>query len=126
MKRRWRETFKFLLVLFFFAFVGMREGALSETGWLKFVKKNDIYYRPFVDVRNPKNKLVVFVTEDGRIYKGRCRKKKVAKTCRVTPSKRFSDKFVEIRYLVLELVPDYPPKLVRSGVVERLNVVNQR
>ncbi|WP_165863702.1 hypothetical protein [Phorcysia thermohydrogeniphila] len=112
--------------MFFLIFIGMSEGALSETGWLRFVKKNDIYYRPFVDVINPKNKLVVFVTEDGHIYKGRCRKKRVAKTCRVTPSKRFSDKFVEIRYIVLELVPDYPPKLVRSGVVERLNVVNQR
>jgi len=114
----------FLLTLLFLT-VGTSEGALSETGWLKISKENSIYYRPFVDVKNPKGKLVIFVTEDGQVYKGRCRKKKIASTCRVTPSKKFPDKFVEIRYIVLELTPNFPPKLLKSGVIKRLNVVSQ-
>ena len=113
-----------IAILFLLA-VAVGSSAFSETGWLKIEKKNTVYYRPFVDVRNPKNKLVIFVTEDGQVYKGRCRKKKIASTCRVTPSKKFPDKFFEIRYIVLELIPSFPPKLLESGVIKRLNVVSQ-
>jgi hypothetical protein len=112
-----------IAILFLLA-VAVGSSAFSETGWLKIEKKNTVYYRPFVDVRNPKNKLVIFVTENGKIYKGRCRRKNVISICRITPSKRFPDKFTEMRYIVLELIPDFPPKFLKTGVIKRLNVVN--
>ena len=124
MKRKGQGILKIFLGLTLFIF-GLKGGALAETGWIKFTKKNDVYFRPFVDVRNPKNKLVIFVTEDGHIYRGRCRQRRVVDFCRVSPSKKFKDNLVEIRYIVLELVPPFAPKLVRSGTVERLNLIQK-
>ncbi len=106
---------KLLIILFFQLFIFCPK-AFPGTGWLTTKKKNDIHYKPFVDVKKPENKLVIFITENGKVYKGRCRKKK-ATVCRITPSKKFYRK-EEIRFIVLKLIPFFAPEVVKSGVIK--------
>jgi len=86
--------------------------ASQKTGW---IEKNS-YYKPFVLVSSPKGKLVLFITPEGRVYRGKCRKRYLnRKVCKVFPGKRFPSK-EPLRYIVLQLTGS-APSLIETGVV---------
>ena len=100
-------------------------GALADTGWFKVFKKHKVYYKPFVDVKTSENILVLFITEEGRVYKGRCKSKLKLETCAVTPGKIFPTSTVEIRYIVLKLNRFRAPEVIKTGVINGLNVIEK-
>ena len=84
----------------------------QKTGW---IEKNS-YYKPFVLVTSPRGKLVLFVTPEGKVYRGKCRKRYLnRKVCRVSPGKRFSSK-EPLRYIVLQLTGS-APSFIETGVI---------
>ncbi|ADU97501.1 hypothetical protein Theam_1541 [Thermovibrio ammonificans HB-1] len=91
-------------------------GIGAETGWKRF-DRSSTYFKPFVTVENPKDKLVVFITPSGKVYKGRCRKRKAKNRCRVFPGKRFYSPDEAIYYLVVRINPPNPPEVLESGVI---------
>ncbi|OMH40703.1 hypothetical protein [Desulfurobacterium indicum] len=90
--------------------------ANSATGWLKKRRKGYIYFKPFVTVNSP-DVVVIFITSEGKVYRGVCRKKKFIDTCTVTPGKHFDSPYTVMRYIVLEISPPYAPKILRTGTV---------
>ncbi|WP_163328991.1 hypothetical protein GFV12_06665 [Desulfurobacterium thermolithotrophum] len=99
--------------------------ALSETGWFRIEKGHSLYFKPFVDVKLQKDVMVLFITSEGKVYRGKCREKTIKDTCSITPGKRFQDNTESIRYIILRLRKFYAPELVRTGVVDNLNVKNK-
>ena len=75
-------------------------------GW----KEKNGYYRPFVRVKNPKGKIVLFITPNGKVYKGRCTK---GGYC--YPRKKFLFK-TPLRFIVINLNGSIP-EVVRTGVI---------
>ncbi|WP_297445753.1 hypothetical protein [Desulfurobacterium sp.] len=89
----------------------------AETGWLKKRRKGLIYFKPFVTVTSP-DTVVIFITPEGKVYRGTCRKKTFLRTCRVTPGKRFDSPYAEIRYIVLKISPPEAPEILKTGIVK--------
>jgi hypothetical protein len=85
----------------------------AQAGWESF----STYYKPFVTVERPQNKLVLFITPNGRVYRGKCRKRKRLKKCRVYPRKKFNEPLA-LRYLILKLSSFSPPEIVETGVIK--------
>ena len=81
----------------------------SETGWIE----KGGYYKPYVKI-NLKSCLVLFITEKGKVYRGRCRKSSPL----VTPVKTFI--FPErITYVVVKLSDFSFPQVLETGRIER-------
>jgi len=88
---------------------------LSAKGLFGWSEK-DGYYRPYVVVKNPKDKMVLFITKRGKVYRGKCKKRDSAlEACSVSPRKRFSRK-VPLRFIVLDL-GGFAPSVVKTGVI---------
>ncbi len=99
----------FLTTLMFF-FSSSYTYSSIKCGW---VTKGE-FYKPFVVLNRPSNKVVLFVTSDGRVYKGRCRKKGVNR-CTIYPGKRFRTR-ESVRYIILRLGRS-APEIVGNGVI---------
>jgi len=82
-----------------------------QVGWKDFGG----YYKPFVTVKEPKDKIVLFVTPDGKVFKGRCRRRAKEK-CSIYPGKRFPGS-LPIRYIILKIPGFSPPEVVGTGVI---------
>jgi len=102
-----------LFVFIFLVLTSIPSLSARKTGW---IEKNS-RYKPFVLVNSPKGKLVLFITPDGRVYRGKCRRRYLdRKVCRIFPGKRFSSK-EPLRYIVLQLTGS-TPSLVETGVIQ--------
>ena len=99
--------------------------APAGTGWFRIEKGHSLYFKPFVDVKSAKDRIVLFITSEGKIYRGKCREKTIKDTCPVTPGKRFPDNTESIRYIILRLKKFYAPEIVKTGVIDNLNVRNR-
>lgn len=113
------------LTMIIFLIVLSYGNALPGTGWFRIEKGHSLYFKPFVDVKSSKDKMVLFITSGGKIYRGKCREKAIRDTCSVTPRKRFPDNTESIRYIILKLKKFYAPKIMRTGVIDNLNVRNK-
>ncbi len=80
----------------------------SQSGW---IEKNG-YYKPYVKVKT-NNCLVLFITEKGKVYRGKCRKNRSV----VTPGKKFFTKSVRITYVILKLEDFSYPKVIETGEI---------
>lgn len=96
--------------------------AFADTGWLRIERGHHLYFKPFVDVENSKKLEVLFVTSKGKAYKGKCKKRTIGKFCPVTPGKSFHSTTENIRYIILRLKNFYAPEIVKTGVIDNLNV----
>jgi len=99
-----------LLFLFSSAFAG-------ESGWLYICSSKGCFYKPFVRISG--DRLVYFVSSDGRVYKGRCRKR-AKYPCRATTHKRFYTSAYDLTYVIFS--KDSPPRLLDHGEVDPLKV----
>ncbi len=100
-------------------------GALAGTGWFRIERRHHLYFKPFVDVKKEKDVMVLFITGDGKIYRGKCRERTIKDTCSITPGKKFPDNTESIRYIILKLKKFYAPEIVKTGVIDNLNVRNR-
>ena len=92
----------------------------AETGWFRLGN----YYKPYVKVENFLNKQVLFVTNDGRVYIGRCRKRKAFYSyCYIIPGKKFKSLDGGITYIVLKVDGYYPPRVIEYGTIDNFNVI---
>jgi len=57
--------------------------------------------------------LVLFVTEEGKVYRGKCRKGRSI----VTPGKRFLSNSEKITYIVLKISDFSYPQLIETGEI---------
>jgi len=114
---------EFVVIIFLSVFSSV--SALAGTGWFRIEKGHHLYFKPFVDVKKGKDVMVLFVTGEGKIYRGKCREKTIKDTCSVTPGKRFPDNSENIRYIILKLKKFYAPEIIRTGVIDNLNVRNR-
>ena len=108
-------TIKFLTCLISSLFIFSLNSASSslKCGWV--LKRG--YYRPFVLIESPYRKFVLFITPDGKVYKGKCKKRFLNKNlCKVFPGKRFKEP-VPLRFIILEKTLG-APLLIKSGVIE--------
>ncbi len=64
---------------------------------------------------------VIFVTQRGRTYKGRCPKGTGKRRCIATTRKRFDTSSIPLTYI--EFTRDSPPQVVSHGKVDPLNEV---
>ncbi|ADY74011.1 hypothetical protein Dester_1380 [Desulfurobacterium thermolithotrophum DSM 11699] len=108
------------MALFLFTF--SYGNAFAGTGWFRIEKGHSLYFKPFVDVKLQKDVMVLFVTSKGKIYRGKCREKTIKDACSITPRKRFRDNTESIRYIILRLKKFYAPEVIKTGVVDNLNV----
>ncbi len=99
----------FLIVFFSILFIPFNLLA-SQSGW---IEKNG-YYKPYVKVKTG-NCLVLFITEKGKIYRGKCRKRRLI----VIPGKRFPSKNEKITFIVLKLDGVSYPEIVETGEIGR-------
>ncbi|RUM42190.1 MAG: hypothetical protein DSY34_02375 [Desulfurobacterium sp.] len=113
------------LAMALFLFTLSYGSALAGTGWFRIEKGHHLYFKPFVDIKKGKDVMVLFVTGEGKIYRGKCREKTIKDTCSVTPGKRFPDNSENIRYIILKLKKFYAPEIIRTGVIDNLNVRNR-
>ena len=91
----------------------------AESGWFRTPN----YFKPFVKVENFKDRQVLFITNEGRVYTGRCRKRKgFYNYCYVVPGKKFSSIDGGITFIVLKVDGFYPPRVLEYGVVDNFNV----
>ena len=91
----------------------------AETGW--FRTKN--YYKPYVRVENFLKRQVLFITRDGKVYTGRCRKEKgFHNYCHIVPAKKFKAVDGGITYIVLRIDGYYPPRIIEYGMINNFNV----
>ena len=79
-----------------------------QSGWME---KNG-YYKPYVKVKL-EHCLVLFITERGKVYRGKCRKGRSI----VTPGKKFFTKSDRITYIILELEDFSYPKVIEIGEI---------
>ena len=82
----------------------------SQSGWIE----KSGYYKPYVKVKTD-HCLVLFITEKGKIYRGKCRKRRSI----VTPGKRFSSKSEKITFIILKLDGISYPQVVETGEIGR-------
>lgn len=82
----------------------------SQSGW---IEKNG-YYKPYVKAKTG-NCLVLFITERGKVYRGKCRKRRLI----VTPGKIFPSKNEKITFIVLKLDGVSYPEIVETGEIGR-------
>ena len=113
------------LVMVMFLIVLSYSNALPGTGWFRIEKGHSLYFKPFVDVKSTGDKMVLFITSNGKIYRGKCREKTIRNTCPVTPGKRFPTNTESIRYIILKLRKFYAPEVEKTGVIDNLNVRNR-
>ena len=91
----------------------------AETGW--FRTKN--YYKPYVKVENFLRRQVLFITRDGKVYTGRCRKERgFHNYCRIVPAKKFKSIDGGITYIVLKVDGYYSPRIIEYGTIDNFNV----
>ena len=105
-----KRNFLFSLFLLLFT-LSLPLYAQELSGW----KEKNGYYKPFVVVENPEDKLVLFITPEGKIYRGKCRRRELSGNCAISPGKKFSNK-LPLRYIVLGL-NGYAPSVVKTGVI---------
>jgi hypothetical protein len=106
-----------LLFVCFFSFC--TPSFAAETGWFRV----ENYYRPYVKVENFLNKQVLFITNDGLVYTGRCRKKKAFYNyCYIVPGKKFKSVDGGITYIVLKIDGYYSPRVIEYGTIDNFNV----
>ena len=96
------------LIFFLFLITFPLEVLASQSGWLE---KNG-YYKPYVKVET-NNCLVLFITEKGKVYRGKCRKNRSI----VTPGKKFLTKSDRITYIILKLEEFSHPKVIETGEI---------
>ena len=96
----------FLILLFLLLFP--LKVFASQSGW---IERNG-YYKPYVKVKAG-NCLVLFITEKGKVYRGKCRKNRSM----VTPGKRFFTKSDRITYIILKLKDFSYPKVIEIGEI---------
>jgi len=80
----------------------------SQSGWIE----KSGYYKPYVKVK-ANNCLVLFITEKGKVYRGKCRKNRSL----VTPGKKFYSNSQKITYIVLEIEDFSYPKVIETGEI---------
>jgi len=91
----------------------------AETGW--FRTKN--YYKPYVKVENFFKRQVLFITRDGKVYTGRCRKDRgFHNYCHIVPAKKFKSVDGGITYIVLKVDGYYSPRIIEYGTIDNFNV----
>ncbi len=93
-------------------------GKTPSSGWLQKARKGYVYFKPFVKLKAGNNRMVIFVTSNGKIYKGRCRTKNAYPKCIVTPGKKFDSPYNEIRYIILKISNPLPPEIKKTGIIE--------
>ena len=98
------------------------DGAFCETGWFRIERGHSLYFKPFIEVKSAKDRMVLFITSDGKVYKGKCRKKTIKDFCSITPGKKFPDNTESIRYIILKLRKFYAPEIVKTGIINNLNI----
>jgi hypothetical protein len=114
-----RKVFLALLLLLFPA------SSFSQTGWLRVNREHETYFKPFVEVRNFKNKEVIFVTSKGKVYSGKCKLRKKAKRCRISPGKRFPSASENILFIILKLNPYSHPQILKHGTIDNFNIITR-
>ena len=113
------------LVMIIFLLVFSYDNVLPGTGWFRIEKGHSLYFKPFVDVKSTKDKMGLFITDGGKIYRGKCREKTIRDVCPITPGKRFPTNTESIRYIILKLKKFYAPEVEKTGVIDNLNVRNK-
>ena len=110
----------FLISLLFICLFSFYASSFAaETGWFRV----ENYYRPYVKVENFLNKQVLFITNDGIVYTGRCRKKKAFYNyCYIVPGKKFKSVDGGITYIVLKIDGYYSPRVIEYGTIDNFNV----
>jgi len=116
-----RLRFSSFYLMFLFLVVFSFPALSAESGWFRMGS----FFKPFVKVENFANKQVIFVTRDGRVYSGKCkREKKFFNSCYIVPYKKFNSVDGGITYIVLKVDGYYPPRVVEYGTVDNFNVLN--
>ncbi len=116
-KLKFNSFFVFLLFICFLYFCNYSFGA--ETGWFRV----ENYYQPYVKVENFLNKQVLFITNKGTVYTGRCKKKRAFYNyCYIVPGKKFKSVDGGITYIVLKIEGYYPPRVIEYGIIDNFNV----
>jgi len=116
-KLKFSNFFVFLQFVCFFSFC--MPSFAAETGWFRA----ENYYRPYVKVENFLNKQVLFITKDGKVYTGRCKKKKgFHNYCYIVPMKKFRSVDGGITYIVLKVDGYYSPRVTEYGMIDNFNV----
>lgn len=92
----------------------------QDSGWIRKCSKRGCFYKPFAKVR--RDQFVIFVTAQGKAYKGKCRKR-AKNPCLATSSKRFDVPAIPMTYVVFE--PGHPPAVVRYGEVDPFNEISE-
>ncbi len=101
-----------ILITFLLILISTPSQSAQKSGWIK----RNSYFKPFVLVYSPKGKLVLFITPEGRVYRGKCRKSSLNREfCRISPGKKFYSK-EPLRYVVLQLGSG-APQVVETGVI---------
>jgi len=107
----------FLLLVCLFSFYA--RSFATETGWFRA----ENYYKPYVKVENFLNKQVLFITKDGKVYTGRCRRKRgFHNYCYIVPMKKFKSVDGEMTYIVLKIDGYYSPRVIEYGMIDNFNV----
>lgn len=104
------------VLLIIFTLVFSLNAFASSTGWLKIKRKRRIYYKPFVVLNNPNKVIVLFITSNGKIYKG-----KLLKGNYITPGKHFVTDLKDMLYITLKFNPPSAPKVTGYGRIDALN-----
>lgn len=111
---------KFSSLIIFLTFFLVLPSFSSESGWFRVRD----YYKPFVKVKDFLNKQVLFITNRGKVYSGKCRKKGgFYNHCYIAPSKKFKTIDGGITFIVLKVDGYYPPRIVEFGTVDNFNVI---
>jgi hypothetical protein len=116
-KLKFSRFFLFLVICFSLFHI---PSLSAETGWFRLGN----YYKPYVKVENFPNKQVLFVTNDGKVYIGRCGKRKAFYShCYIIPGKKFKSLDGGITYIVLKVDGYYPPRVIEYGSIDNFNVI---
>jgi len=102
-----------LIFLIAFLFPFSSYSSPLSSGWL--LKRG--HYKPFVLVNNPYRKFVLFITPQGKVYKGKCSRRSFNRNkCKIFPRKAFKEP-LPLRFIILEETSG-APLLIKSGVIE--------
>jgi hypothetical protein len=114
---RFNSVFISFLSVYLFSFCA--HSFAAETGWFR----GKGYYKPYVKVENFLNRQVLFITKDGKVYTGRCKKEKgFYNFCYIVPGKKFRSIDGGITYIVLKIDGYYPPRVIEYGTIDNFNV----
>ena len=95
--------------------------ALSQTGWIRVERGSRLFFKPFVKLKRCSASEVLFITSDGKVYRG----KPKGKSCTIVPGKRFPSASEDILYIVLKLRKNFPPQILKSGRIDNFNVLRR-